>query len=261
MISKIRAVVWGENVQEHTEEPVRAQYPEGMHRCIAEAFAESPEIEVHCATLQEPEHGLTPEALAQTDVLLWWGHRAHATVADSVVDRVAARVWEGMGLIVLHSGHFSKIFRRLMGTDCSLTWRVAGEKERVWICQPSHPIAEGLPRYFELPQSEMYGEPFAVPAPDEQIFISWFAGGEVFRSGCTWRRGAGKIFYFSPGHELYPIYRDANVRQVLRNAVRWARPEGRPWPGGARKISLEETPEQPAFLACAREPNGVPMRP
>jgi trehalose utilization protein len=149
-----------------------------------------------------------------------------------------------MGLVVLHSGHFSKIFKKLMGTHCSLTWRVAGEKERVWICQPSHPITEGLPHYFELPQSEMYGEPFAIPAPDEQVFISWFAGGEVFRSGCTWRRGAGKIFYFSPGHELYPIYRDANVRLVLRNAVQWARPEGRIWPGGARKISLEETPER-----------------
>jgi trehalose utilization protein len=244
MSSAIRVTVWGENVQEHTDAPVRALYPEGMHRCIAGSLAEEAGLQPRCATLEEPEHGLTDEVLRETDVLTWWGHRAHAEVADAVVDRVVARVWQGMGLIVLHSGHYSKVFKRLMGTSCSLTWRVAGEKERVWICQPGHPIAEGLPRYFELPQSEMYGEPFAIPAPDEQVFISWFAGGEVFRSGCTWQRGAGKIFYFSPGHELYPIYHDPHVRQVLRNAVRWARSEAVPAMDACRKISKEETPER-----------------
>jgi trehalose utilization protein len=239
----IRVLVWGENVHEQTDPAVHAAYPGGMHRCIAAGLAEAPGLAPTCATLQEPAHGLSEEALAGTDVLVWWGHKAHAAVSDEAVERVLARVWQGMGLIVLHSAHYSKIFRRLMGTSCSLIWRVAGEKERIWVCQPGHPIAAGLPPFFELPQSEMYGEPFAIPVPEEQIFISWYAGGEVFRSGCAWRRGAGKVFYFSPGHEIYPIYRDPHVQRVLQNAVRWASPDGPPWLDACRQISREETPE------------------
>jgi trehalose utilization protein len=162
-------------------------------------------------------------------VLTWWGHKAHGEVSDEVVARVQKRVLEGMGLIVLHSGHFSKIFKRLMGTTCSLTWREADEKERLWVCNPGHPIAQGIGPYFELPREEMYGEPFGVPPPEEQVFISWFEGGEVFRSGCCYTRGNGKIFYFRPGHETYPTYFDANVRRVLANAVEWARPPATRW--------------------------------
>ena len=154
-----------------------------------------------------------------------------------------ARVWEGMGFIALHSTHFSKPFMRLMGTSCSLIWREAGEKERLWVCNPAHPIARGIDRYFELPNTEMYGEPFAIPAPDEIVFISWFEGGEVFRSGCVWKRGNGKIFYFRPGHEVYPIYYDKNVRLVLRNAVRWAAPDGERWIDSCPRISVEDAPE------------------
>jgi trehalose utilization protein len=229
MSKPIRVTVWGENVHEHQNEQVRVLYPAGMHQAIADGLQESADFQTRCATLQEPEHGLTREVLADTDVLTWWGHKAHAEVADEIVDRVVARVWEGMGLLVLHSAHYSKVFKRLMGTSCSLVWRVSGERERVWVCQPGHPIAAGLDCCFELPRSEMYGEPFAIPAPDEQVFISWFQGGEVFRSGCTWKRGAGKIFFFSPGHEIYPIYHDPAVKMVLKNAARWARPEGRVW--------------------------------
>ena len=223
----IRVVVWGENIHEQRDPEVAAIYPQGMHGAIAEGLrALLPEAEVNTVTLQEPEHGLTAERLARTDVLTWWGHRGHAEVSDAVVERVQRRVLEGMGLIVLHSGHYSKIFKRLMGTTCSLTWRVAGEKSRLWVCHPGHPIAQGIDRYFELAHEEMYGEPFAVPPPEEQVFISWFAGGEVFRSGCCWRRGNGKIFYFQPGHEIYPTYFDPNVRRVLANAVGWACPQG-----------------------------------
>jgi trehalose utilization protein len=167
--------------------------------------------------------------LAETDVLTWWGHKAHGDVSDEVVAKVQRRVLEGMGLLVLHSGHYSKIFKRLMGTTCSLTWREAGERERLWVCNPGHPIAQGLGAYFELPREEMYGEPFGVPPPEEQVFISWFEGGEVFRSGCCYTRGNGKIFYFRPGHETYPTYFDANVRRVLANAVEWARPPAGRW--------------------------------
>ena len=160
--------------------------------------------------------------LDATDVLTWWGHIAHGQVADAIVDRVQERVLQGMGLIVLHSAHYSKIFKRLLGTTCSLTWREAGETERLWVCNPGHPIAQGIDRYFELEQEEMYGEPFAIPNPDEVVFISWFQGGEVFRSGCAWHRGRGKVFYFRPGHETFPIYYDENVQKVIANAARWA---------------------------------------
>ena len=218
----IRALVWGENVHEQKNKSVAENYPKGMHGQIAALLSEDKTILATTATLQEPEHGLTDRRLAETDVLLWWGHAAHEKVDDEIVERVARRVWEGMGLIVLHSGHFSKIFKRLMGSPCALHWREAGERERLWVVNPGHPIAKGLPPYFELENEEMYGEPFSVPEPLETVFVSWFQGGEVFRSGLTYRRGAGNIFYFRPGHETYPTYHDKTVGQVLRNAVNWA---------------------------------------
>jgi trehalose utilization protein len=218
----IRATVWGENIHEQKNKAVAENYPRGMHGQIAALLGEDKNIVATTATLQEPEHGLTEQNLADTDVLLWWGHAGHQLVQDEVVARVAKRVWEGMGLIVLHSGHESKIFQKLMGESARLNWREAGERERLWVVTPGHPITKGLPSYFELETEEMYGEPFAVPEPLETIFISWFQGGEVFRSGLTYRRGAGNIFYFRPGHETYPTYHDKNVAQVLRNAVNWA---------------------------------------
>lgn len=226
---KIRAVVWGENVHEQRNQAVGRIYPEGMHNCIAAGLAEDALIEASTATLQEPEHGLSEARLATTDVLLWWGHCAHGQVDDAVVERVRRRVWEGMGLIALHSAHFSKIFRSLMGTPCALAWREAGERERIWVINPGHPIVQGLGRTIELPSAEMYSEPFSVPEPMETVLISWFEGGEVFRSGMTWQRGAGRIFYFRPGHEVYPIYHDPAVRLILRNAVRWAHNPAPPW--------------------------------
>ncbi|MEY4751276.1 MAG: hypothetical protein RIQ60_3490 [Pseudomonadota bacterium] len=231
MKTKISVIVWNEYEHERVNAAVAAIYPEGIHATIAAALRTTPglepgalPLEVGTATLDQPEHGLSAERLADCDVLIWWGHRAHAKVDDAVVERVQRRVLEGMGLIVLHSGHFSKIFRRLLGTNCSLKWREADEKERLWVIEPSHPIAAGLGQYFELPYEEMYGERFDVPTPDETVFISWFEGGEVFRSGLTWQRGHGRIFYFRPGHEAYPTYHDANVQRVLANAVQWARP-------------------------------------
>jgi trehalose utilization protein len=242
----VRAVVWGENIHERTNPIVAELYPDGMHNVIASALAEDDEISVETATLQEPEHGLPRERLAKTDVLLWWGHKAHRDVDDAVVEHVQQRVWEGMGLIVLHSGHYSKIFKRLMGTPCSLRWREAGERERVWVINPNHPIAQGLGPHFEIPSTEMYGEPFSVPEPLETVFISWLEGGEVFRSGLTYQRGGGRIFYFSPGHETYPIYYDQNVRRVLRNAVRWARNPAKPWSG------ITKAPNVPVEAALER---------
>ncbi|WP_404475957.1 ThuA domain-containing protein [Staphylococcus pseudoxylosus] len=212
--------IWNEFRHEQESEDVQAVYPNGIHHVIA-SFLTDDHI-VTTATLDEPQHGLTDDVLAQTDVLIWWGHKVHEEVDEEVVEKVKQKVLEDMGLVVLHSGHFSKIFKSLMGTSCDLKWREADEKERLWVVDPTHPIAEGIDSYFELEKEEMYGEHFDIPSPDETVFISWFEGGEVFRSGATFKRGNGKIFYFRPGHETYPTYYNVNVQKVIKNAVKWA---------------------------------------
>lgn len=229
MSGPVQVTVWNEGVHEGRGRPesMATDYPEGMHGAIAQGLAEHlPDAVIRTATLADPEHGLSEEVLASTDVLLWWGHVAHADVSDEVVDRVQRHVLGGMGLLVLHSGHFSKIFIRLLGTSCSLAWRNDGEREVVWTVDTAHPIAEGVPNPFVIPAQEMYGEPFDVPPPDELVFISSFAGGEVFRSGVTYSRGKGRIFYFSPGDQEYPVYQQAEVRRVLANGVTWAHRPG-----------------------------------
>jgi trehalose utilization protein len=224
MLKKIRVTVWNEFRHERESAEIAKIYPDGMHVAIAAGLRKDPQFEVRTATLDEKEHGLTQKVLADTDVLTWWGHMAHGEVKDEIIDRAQQRIIEGMGLIVLHSGHYSKMFKRMMGTSCALRWREADEKARLWVVEPGHPIADGLPAYFELPHEEMYGERFDIPNPDAVVFISWFAGGNVFRSGCTFTRGKGRIFYFQPGHETYPSYFDPNVQRVIANAVRWAAP-------------------------------------
>jgi trehalose utilization protein len=218
----LRVTVWNENLHEQHQESVKKIYPNGMHAPIAEGIErELAEADVRVATLDEPEHGLTEKVLAETDVLTWWGHAAHDRVEDKVVDRVQERVLDGMGLVVLHSGHMSKIFMRLMGTSCRLRWREMGEREVIWTVSPSHPIASGVPQPIVIPHQEMYGEFFDIPPPDELVFISSFEGGEVFRGGCCFHRGAGRIFYFGPGHEEYPVYFQPEIQRVIANAVAW----------------------------------------
>jgi trehalose utilization protein len=225
----IRVTVWGENIQEHEHPVVARIYPVGMHTCIAAALNADERLVARTATLQEPEHGLSADVLEATDVLIWWGHGAHDQVQDAVVDRIQTRVLEGMGLIVLHSAHFSKIFRRLIGTSGSLRWREAGERERLWVCNPGHPIARGVGPQIVIPHEEMYGEPFGIPTPDDVVFLAWFEGGDVFRAGVTFTRGAGRIFYFQPGHETYPTFHQPEIQQVLRNACVWAATDGDRW--------------------------------
>jgi trehalose utilization protein len=229
MTLNLRITVWNEYRHEKNDDTVRAVYPDGIHTAIAH-FLKNAGFQVQTATLDEPEHGLTEDVLDRTDVLLWWGHIAHGEVEDEIVDRVQERILNGMGLIVLHSAHFSKIFKRMMGTTCNLRWRENGEKERVWTVAPGHPIAKGVAPHFELPQSEMYGEFFDIPDPDVLVFVSWFAGGDVFRSGCCWQRGFGRVFYFAPGHETYPLYKDENIQKVLINACQWAAAHEKPKP-------------------------------
>ena len=228
--------VWNEFVHERENDAVADLYPDGIHEHLAGVLAAAGH-ETRTATLEEPDHGLTPEVLAETDVLFWWGHIAHDEVDDAVAARVADAVREGMGLVVLHSGHHSKPFRRLLGMPADLTYREAEERERLHVVDPGHPVADGLPESFVVPEAEMYGEPFTVPEPDRLVFISWFEGGEVFRSGCCYRRGKGRIFYFRPGHETYPVYHQDEIERVLRNAAAWATPtDGSPYPTECRHV-------------------------
>ena len=252
MAKTIRVTVWNEFRHEKHNEHIKGIYPDGIHGAIAEYLRQQDGLEVGTATLDEPEHGLTPEVLNNTDVLTWWGHMAHGEVESEIVERVHKRVMEGMGLIVLHSGHFSKIFKKLMGTTCDLKWREADETERLWVVQPGHPIAAGIGQYIEIEKEEMYGEFFDIPQPEELIFVSWFEGGEVFRSGCTYTRGRGKVFYFRPGHESFPTYHNAEVLKVIANAVQWAAA-----PGGAKPVFGNAKPLQeikPKAGAQSQEP-------
>ncbi len=220
----IRVTVWNEFRHERNNEEVAKIYPQGIHSAIATFLAKQPDFDVRIATLDEPDHGLPEDVLEQIDVLLWWGHIAHDEVSDAIADKVKRRVLKSMGFIALHSAHYAKPFKSLLGITCSLKWREANDKERLWNTMPSHPILEGIGEYFDIPKEEMYGEPFTIPNPDEQLLIAWFTGGEVFRSGATWRRGSGKIFYFRPGHETHPTYHQAEVQKIITNAVRWAKP-------------------------------------
>ena len=224
----IRITVWNEYKHEIEYENIRKIYPEGIHGCIASFFKMQEDFTVRTETFDMPEHGLTEEVLQETDVLIIWSHALQDEFSDTVAERVQCHVLGGMGLIALHSAHFSKIMKRLLGASMTLKWR-HGDKEKLWCTAPSHPIAKGVPEMIELPQEEMYGEFFDIPKPDDVIFTGWFSGGEVFRSGCTFFRGMGKIFYFQPGHEEYPIYFKPEIQQIIINAVRFCAPltEGR----------------------------------
>ena len=223
----IRVTVWNEFYHERTEDHIRAVYPEGIHGVIAEFLGREEDVTVRTATLLDPECGLAAEVLAQTDVLIWWGHARHWEVPDEVARRVQEAVLTGMGLIVLHSGHYAKPFRYLMGTSCTLSWREDGDMERLGVVAPEHPIAQGIDRYFDLPHEETYAEVFDIPKPDELVLIGWYEGGEVFRAGCCYRRGYGRVFYFQPGHESFPTYHHPEIQTVIRNAVQWACPTHR----------------------------------
>jgi len=223
-MGKINITVWNEYGEDQSGKDVKDIYPHGLHVTIADFLNRDDSLSAKTAVFSEAEHGLTETVLDNTDVLIWWGHMYHNKVEDYIAHRVVERVQRGMGIVFLHSAHKSKPFMRLLGTSGSLSWREAGERSRVWTCDPSHPIARGIPLQFELNQEEMYGEPFGIPEPLQTVFISWFQGGNVFRSGVTFQRENGKIFYFQPGHESHPTYHNENVRKIIINAVKWAAP-------------------------------------
>ena len=217
----LRVTVWNEYKHEQEYEGIRKIYPEGIHGCIASFLKKEEDMVVRTATFDMPEHGLSEEVLRETDVLIFWSHALQEEFSEDVAERVRRHVLSGMGLVALHSAHFSKPVKKLLGTSMTLRWR-HGDRERLFCTSPGHPIANGIEDFFEIPVEEMYGEYFDIPKPDDVVFTGWFAGGEVFRSGVTFRRGKGRIFYFQPGHEEYPIYHDKNVQRVIENAVFWA---------------------------------------
>lgn len=245
-MKKIKVTIWNEFVHEQNDGPlgdyIRRIYPDGIHNYLKNAL-QADDLELRAVSLDMPGQGLPDSLLNDTDVLIWWGHCAHGQVEDSLVDRIQYRVLHGMGLIVLHSGHMSKIFRRMMGTACRLRWREVGEKERLWVVDPTHPIAQGLPETFVIPHSEMYGERFDIPDDGKIVFMSWYEGGNVFRSGVAFQRDFGKIFYFSPGHESYPIYHDVNIQKVITNAIRWTAPVN-----GVLEDRITPQPEAPETI-------------
>ena len=219
----IRVTVWNEFVHEREYEGIRAIYPDGIHGCIAGFLGRNEDISVTAVTLDMENQGLSEELLRGTDVLIWWSHARQDEITDENVALVARHVRAGMGLIALHSAHFSRVMKALMGTTMTLKWR-DNDREKLWCVSPAHPIAAGVPQCIDIPREEMYGEFFDIPKPDDVVFLGWFESGEVFRSGCTFTRGYGKIFYFQPGHEEFPIYHMPEIQRIITNAVRWAKP-------------------------------------
>lgn len=220
----IRVLVWNEFEREFTKEAVKAVYPNGIHQVIAEFLGKEEDIEARTAYLAQENCGITKEILDETDVIIWWGHVSHDKVPDEVAALVRDAVLEGMGAIFLHSGHHAKPFKMLMGTSCNLTWRESGDSEILWVIDPAHPITRGIDRFFRIEHEETYGEPFVIPNPDKVLFIGNYSGGEVMRSGVLYERGNGKVFYFQPGHETFPIYMMPEVQTVIKNAVRYLAP-------------------------------------
>ena len=218
----MKVTIWNENIHEKEKPIVTELYPGGLHKYIA-SFLKCDDIEVRTATLDDEECGLTDDVLNDTDVLVWWGHMGHDKVPDEIAKKVHTHVLHGMGLVALHSAHHSKVFKNLMGTTCNLKW-CDNARERIWTIKPNHPIAQGIPETFALDSEEMYGESFDIPEPMEVVFMGWFNSGEVFRSGCTWVRGNGRIFYFQPGHETNPSFQNEYVQKIIKNAVRWVCP-------------------------------------
>ena len=225
MEKKIKVTIWNEFRHEKTKEKVKALYPNGLHAVIGEFLNETGNMEITLAALDDENQGLPDEVLENTDVLIWWGHMFHKEVSDILVEKIKNRVFLGkMGFIALHSAHHSKPFKAIVGTNGNLQWgRV--QKEIIWNMMPSHPIAKGIPDHFILESEELYSEPFYIPQPDAFVFGGWYEDGNIFRSGACFIRGAGKVFYFQPGHETCLSFFNPYVRRIITNAVYWANPQ------------------------------------
>lgn len=241
MSKQINVVIWNEFRHEKRDPAVAQIYPDGIHACIRDFLKEDDNLNITLAALDDPDQGISDELLNKTDVLFWWGHMAHGEVDDKLVEKIRNRVYAGkMGLIVLHSGHHSKVFRSIVGATGNLSWG-RNQKEVVWNLMPQHPIAAGIPDHFILKSEELYAEPFYIPQPDQLVFGGWYEDGHIFRSGCCFFRGVGKIFYFQPGHEYCRSFYNPYVQRIIRNAVEWVKPAdiGYEIPAGAPQITTK----------------------
>lgn len=201
-----------------------AAYPEGMGVYLKNILSEDGNDVTYIEVTDDGEQNYDEDVLKGCDVAVWWGHWYHDRVSDKLVDQLVENVQKGMGLICLHSAHRSKPFLRLLGTTGCLKWREDAEKERVWCVDLTHPINKGVGEFVDVAHEEMYGEPFDIPTPDELVYLGWFQGGEVLRSGCVFKRGRGKLFYFNPGHETYPTYKNPSIVKILKNACEYLKP-------------------------------------
>lgn len=264
-MSKIKVTVWSEGLPEREVHAVKS-YPNDINNAIAAFLRNDPDLEITVRDISMDECGLSQEIIDNTDVLVYWSHLYNNKVPDEVANRIVSAVLQrGMGFMPLHSGLFCKAGSMLLG-KCGAggKYRECGERARVWVINRAHPITAGLEDdWFDIEYDEMYGEPFGVPTPDELIFITWFQGGEVLRSGMTWNRGAGKVFYFQPGHEEWPIYTENKyVQKVITNAVKWLKPAGGPPPVGRGEVdALEPLPDAPFQERLARTKGKINKRP
>ncbi|MCI8623421.1 MAG: trehalose utilization protein ThuA [Provencibacterium sp.] len=244
----IRVTVWNEFYDDPRHPAIQELYPGGVQEYLASVLREEPDMAVTARHFYEDDAcGLSDEVLDSTDVLLVYGHILRDNVPEDRVKKLIERVVkEGMGVIFLHSALWMNLFQRLVGPGAYCGYRELGERERVWVVNRNHPIAAGLPSSFVIPHTEVYSEPAGFPDPDELVFISWYQGGEAARSGMVWRRGAGRIFYFSPGHAWYNAMQIPEYHTVIKNAVRWAVPPSSPPP---LNRSAELTPLEDIVLA------------
>ena len=219
----IRVTIYNEYIHEREYEDIHRIYPDGIHGCIKAFLEKEADMTVNIATFDMEEHGLTEEVLKNTDVLIWWSHARQEEISDRVVERVCRHIRCGMGFIGLHSAHYSKVMRQILGTSMTLSWK-HDVHEKLWCIDPTHPIAEGVPACIDIPCEEMYAEPFGIPKPDDVIFAGWFDKGYVFRSGVTFTRENGKLFYLQCGHESHPVYHMPEIQRIIINAVRYVRP-------------------------------------
>ena len=225
-MTKLRVTVWSEVIDPVLEPRAVTYYPDDINVYLAEFLSIEHDFEVRTANLRQKENGLSQEILNDTDVLVWWSHLYDDQVSDETAQRVAETVLNGMGILFLHASLGSKPAKILLGTNSNTgKYREIGEKEKIWVVDRSHPVVDGMEKeYIEIPASEMYGEPYGIPTPDDIVFISWFEGGEVLRSGVDWKKGAGKVFFFAPGHEEFPVYYHSEIQKAVKNIVRWLKP-------------------------------------
>jgi len=217
-------VVWSEGTAP------KNVYPKDICGAVAEGLKDLKDWEVVEAHLSDPNQGLPDDLLKRTDVLIWWGHRKHEQVSNVLVDKIVSRVKDdGMGFISLHSSHFAKPYKKLMGTPCSWREYVSDSNTlKVVVKDANHPIAKGVGE-FTIIHNERYSEPFAVPPPKDVVFEGTYTlnngSPDTSRQGLTWEVGKGKVFYFQPGHETNLVFFDPNIRRIMRNAVEWAAPK------------------------------------